>query len=144
MSQVKTRITELRSEIEGNRGSPSERVWREELINAALEQVQLENQLNYSNEHLKRLSNEQKISSDDHLGIIEEFFQIWQKASISEKKDLIKVLVRQVDSFVDNDRNDGEIHISYVADHCLKAQWAEKKAQDGQTRTFTGSHFVSL
>lgn len=133
LRQCKTRSSELVSEIENNRGAPSEGVWRERLDETVLERQNLENQINYYTEQIDRLKLEEKISSKDHGDIIKEFFTIWEGSSLVKKKDLIRVLVRQVDSYVDNNTNEGEIHITYVADHFLKAEWAEiKKCETGK------------
>ena len=133
LRQSKTRISNLASEIENNKGAPSEGVWRERLDEAVLEKQNLESQINYNTEQTDRLKMEEKISSEDHRDIIKEFVLIWENSSLVKRKDLIRVLVRQVDSYVDNNTNEGEIHITYVADHYLKAEWAEiKKCETGK------------
>jgi len=59
-------------------------------------------------------------SFQKHQTIIDKFVSIYEN-SFLEKKDLIRVLVRQVDSFVGK-KNEGEIHITIVADHYLEAE----------------------
>ena len=133
LRQTKTRISELVTDIENNRGAPSERVWRDRLDEVELERQSIEDQIKYYSEQIDRLKLEEKISTEDHRDIIKEFVSIWENSSLAKKKDLIRVLVRQVDSYVDNNTNEGEIHITYVADHYLKAEWAEiKKCETGK------------
>jgi acyl carrier protein phosphodiesterase len=83
-----------------------------------------------SEKEIKSLENSTQLKDDQYIQILEEFNSIFSDRDSEEQKDLVKTLIRNVESTVtkNSDNTDsGEIKIDYVCDHYLISEWEDIK-----------------
>ena len=111
--------------------------YESQLETIILELEELENELQFLNEQLERLKQKRPINKSSYKKILEEFTGIYQQSDIQLKRDFIKTLVKDVESSVNSDTNDGIIKVEYISDKRLEADWAQIKSANSEVEVRT-------
>lgn len=87
-------------------------------------------ELNFLEEQLIQVKLSKPIGKNAYQEILNDFLNRYYQSDVQTKRELTKILIKNVESFVNQKTDDGTISIKYVADKRLEADWAEKKTYE--------------
>lgn len=111
--------------------------WEKELEKVLNRIGDIEDVISNKEAELQSLKNSSQLIDEQYFEIIEEFNSIFSKSDSEEQKDLVKTLIRNVESTVVKNTGNcssGEIKIDYVCDHYLIPEWDDIKNANSEKR----------
>ncbi len=106
--------------------------WEEKLEDLLNQITEIDGVIEEKENELHALENAKQLSSDQYHQILSEFHQIIYDEPQSTKQDLMRTLIRKVESKVakakTGNKGSGELRIDYVCDHHLISEWEDIKA----------------
>ena len=105
--------------------------WEEELENLLKQITEIDAIIEEKEEELTSLESAKQLNGDQYHQILTEFNEIIEDESESTKQDLMRTLIRKVESKVEKaksgNKGSGELRIDYVCDHHLISEWEDIK-----------------
>jgi site-specific DNA recombinase len=105
--------------------------WEEELEGLLNQISEIDSVIKEKEEELTSLENAKQLSGDQYHRILTEFHQIIYDEPQSTKQNLMRTLIRKVESKVEKvktgNKGIGELRIDYVCDHHLISEWEDIK-----------------
>ena len=92
------------------------------------------------------MKNAKKLSGEQYHQILSEFYQIIHDEPQSTQQDMMRALIRNVETKVakakTGNKGIGGLRIDYVCDHHLISEWEDKKLGSKKMRTLKRSKFA--
>ncbi len=105
--------------------------WEEELEGLLNQVSEIDSVIKEKEEELTSLENAKQLTGDRYHQIVTEFNHIIDDEPQSTKQDLMRTLIRKVESKVEKaktgNKGTGELRIDYVCDHHLISEWEDIK-----------------
>lgn len=125
--------------VTDNVKSTLKETYESQLESIVLNITEKEDEIVFLKDQLEQIKLRKPIGKSAHKRILNEFIQKYNESDIQIKRELTKVLVKNVESFVNQKTDDGIINIKYIADKRLEADWADiKNANTVGVRIFDG------
>ena len=126
--------------VTDNASSTLKETYASQLESIVLNIEEKENEIEFLKNQLEQLKLRKPIGKTAHKKLLNEFITKYNDSDIGMRRELTKVLVKNVESFVNQKTDDGIINVKYLADKRLEAQWDEiKNANTVNVRIFDGS-----
>ncbi len=123
--------------VTDNASSTLKETYASQLESIILNIEEKENEIEFLKNQLEQLKLRKPIGKTAHKKLLNEFITKYNDSDIGMRRELTKVLVKNVETFVNQKTNDGTINIKYLADKRLEAQWDEiKNANTVNVRIF--------
>ena len=123
-----------------NAHSTLKETYESQLESIVLNISEKEDEIVFLKDQLEQIKLRKPIDKSAHQQILNEFIQRYNESDIQMRRELTKVLVKNVESFVNQKTDDGTINIKYIADKRLEADWADiKDVNTIGVRIFDGS-----
>ena len=103
--------------------------YQSQLESIVLEIEERENEVEFLSEQLSKLKNESPIKTSEYKKVLQDFANQYKDNDVEIKRELTKVLVKNVESCVNQDTDEGTIEVQYIADKRLEADWKEIKSK---------------
>ena len=120
--------------VTDNAASSLKETYESQLERIVLEIEEIEDVIEFLSEQLKTLKEQSPISASEYKKVLKGFVSRYQNSDVETKRDLTKVLVKNVESLVNQKTNEGTIEVQYIADKALQAEWHDIKKANPKGR----------
>lgn len=129
--QLVRSIDNVTQNLMKNRSPVLTKHWEEELENLLKQITEIDAVIEEKEEELNSLESAKQLSVDQYQQLLSEFNQILEEKPQSIKQDLMRTLIRNVESKVSkaktSNKGSGELRIDYICDHYLISEWEDIK-----------------
>ena len=132
-SKKKDKVNALKL-VTDNAASSLKETYESQLESIVLEIEEKENEIEFLSEQLKTLKQQSPISASEYKKVLKGFVSLYDYNDVDTKRDLTKVLVKNVESLVNQKTNDGTIEVQYIADKALEMDWLDIKKANPKGR----------
>lgn len=138
LKEQKKRKTNTLQLITDNPSDIIKEAYESQLKTVILEIQESEDQINFYTDQLESLKQKSPVSKNSYKSILKDFTQNYENSDTEIKRNLTQILVKEVNSHVNQNTNDGFINVQYIADKRLEAEWQDikKGANSIKVRTF--------
>lgn len=118
--------------VTDNATSSLKETYESQLESIVLEIKERENEIEFFKEQLEILKEQSPVSTSEYKKVLKDFVDSYKNSDVETKRDLTKVLVKNVESLVNQESNEGTIEVQYIADKALQAEWQDIKNANSQ------------